>query len=119
MLEAASSMFMPKKKILRSDGASLIDIYESKKQDAWGRIIKAQYLADEEAKREKQRQLDQANQDYGRKLREQLDAEEHRKMLGLEQDSVFAAMEDQTVSILASRGCVLSAAHSFSLLLPT
>ena len=33
--------------ILRPDGASLLDIYESKKKDYWGKIIKAQYLEDE------------------------------------------------------------------------
>lgn len=40
------NIFMPKKTIRRSDGASLSDIYASKKADAWGTILKAQ-LRDE------------------------------------------------------------------------
>ena len=35
--------FMPKVTKLRADGASLHDIYLSKKQDFWGKIIKAQF----------------------------------------------------------------------------
>lgn len=38
--------FMPKRKILRPDGATLLDMYESKKKDMWGQIIKAQYRED-------------------------------------------------------------------------
>lgn len=38
---------MPKVTIFRPDGASLLDIYESKKKDTWGKIVKAQYLEDE------------------------------------------------------------------------
>jgi hypothetical protein len=40
--ELPENFFMPKKQILRSDGASLSDIYNSKKADSWGRILKAQ-----------------------------------------------------------------------------
>ena len=36
--------FMPKRSILRADGASLYDVYMSKRGDTWGKIIKAQYL---------------------------------------------------------------------------
>jgi hypothetical protein len=41
-IEITDNFFMPKKKILRSDGASLSDIYDSKKKDSWGKILKAQ-----------------------------------------------------------------------------
>jgi hypothetical protein len=44
--EVSENFFMPKKKILRADGASLFDVYRSKKDDTWGKIIKAQYLED-------------------------------------------------------------------------
>lgn len=40
------NFFMPKKKVLRPDGASLKDVYDSKKADMWGQIIKAQYKED-------------------------------------------------------------------------
>ncbi len=45
-IEMTDNYFMPKKKILRPDGATLLDIYESKKADTWGKIIRAQYLED-------------------------------------------------------------------------
>jgi hypothetical protein len=41
-IEITDNFFMPKKQILRSDGASLSDIYSSKKEDSWGKILKAQ-----------------------------------------------------------------------------
>ena len=44
--EVTENFFMPKKQILRADGASLYDIYRSKKDDTWGKIIRAQYLED-------------------------------------------------------------------------
>lgn len=45
-VEMTDHYFMPKKQILRSDGATLLDIYQSKQDDTWGKIIKAQYLED-------------------------------------------------------------------------
>lgn len=45
-IDMNDNYFMPKKKILRPDGATLLDIYESKKGDTWGKIIRAQYLED-------------------------------------------------------------------------
>ena len=33
------NIFMPKKTILRPDGASLFDIYKSKKEDSWGELV--------------------------------------------------------------------------------
>lgn len=44
--EMNDNYFMPKRTILRPDGASLIDIYNSKRDDTWGKIIKAQYKED-------------------------------------------------------------------------
>lgn len=41
------NFFMPKRSIHRPDGATLTEVYESKLQDTWGRIIKAQYIEDE------------------------------------------------------------------------
>ena len=42
----SDSYFMPKVSIPRPDGATLTDIYESKKQDTWGMILKAQIKED-------------------------------------------------------------------------
>ena len=41
------NFFMPKRAIQRPDGATLTEVYQSKLQDTWGRIIKAQYVEDE------------------------------------------------------------------------
>lgn len=41
-VEITDNFFMPKKQIQRSDGATLSDIYNSKKADSWGKILKAQ-----------------------------------------------------------------------------
>lgn len=45
-VEITEDFFMPKKSIQRSDGATLSDIYNSKREDSWGKILKAQ-LAEE------------------------------------------------------------------------
>jgi hypothetical protein len=41
-LEITDNFFMPKRSIQRSDGATLSDIYNSKREDSWGKILKAQ-----------------------------------------------------------------------------
>ena len=43
-IEINDNFFMPKREIMRSDGATLSDIYNSKKADSWGKILKAQIL---------------------------------------------------------------------------
>ena len=58
--------FMPKVQKLRPDGASLTMVYESKQQDLWGKIIKGQYIADEENKIVKRKQKEDANDEYAR-----------------------------------------------------
>ena len=47
ILRKTDSIFLPKKTIVRPDGASLMDVYESKQNDLWGKIIQAQYKEDE------------------------------------------------------------------------
>lgn len=91
---------MPKKKILRPDGASLLDVYESKKSDTWGHIIKAQYQEELEQNEIKRRERERANKEYGVRLKEQLDEKERARNLGMKEESNFAALEDATVSDL-------------------
>lgn len=45
-LDSDENFFMPKKKLVRADGASLYDVYLSKKGDTWGNILKAQIRED-------------------------------------------------------------------------
>jgi hypothetical protein len=71
--------FMPKKKILRADGASLHDIYLSKTQDFWGKMLKAQTRDYEEQKVQERLARHQVNDTYSRLLREQVASTEARK----------------------------------------
>ena len=41
-LSFGDDFFIPKTKLIRPDGASLSDVYESKKNDTWATILKAQ-----------------------------------------------------------------------------
>ena len=47
--------FMPKVRLQRSDGASLIDVYNSKRNDTWSKILKAQLREEEEEKSRKKK----------------------------------------------------------------
>jgi hypothetical protein len=64
--------FMPKVSKLRPDGASLLSIYDSKRQDLWGQIIRAQVVEDEVEKRVKRRQHEVSNSKYSELLTEQV-----------------------------------------------
>lgn len=61
-----ANYFMPKVQKVRPDGASLTMVYDSKKQDLWGKIIKGQYEADEHDKIVKRKQKEEANDEYAR-----------------------------------------------------
>lgn len=96
--EVGENFFMPKKKILRPDGASLLDIYQSKKADTWGKIIKAQYKEELEMNEVKRREKQKADEEYGIRLKQQLDERARAKEKGNKEDELFAALEDATVS---------------------
>lgn len=70
-----ANYFMPKVPICRPDGASLQSVYDSKRQDLWGQIIRAQVIEDEHQRREKRRERELANEAYSELLTEQV----HRK----------------------------------------
>lgn len=96
--EVSQNYFMPKRKILRPDGASLLDIYRSKKDDTWGKIIKAQYLEDELRKVERRKEKDRANEEYATLLKSQLDEIRRQKEFSVNENNVFAQLENATVS---------------------
>lgn len=96
--EVSENFFMPKKKILRQDGASLLDVYRSKQEDTWGKIIKAQYLEDEEKKLLARKKKEEDNEEYARRLKQQLDEIHQKKLFSMNEDSTFAQLEDATVS---------------------
>lgn len=101
--EVSENFFMPKKKILRPDGASLLDVYLSKKDDTWGKIIKAQYLEDEENKLHTRKKKEESNTEYAKRLKQQLDDIQQRKLLDMNENTLFAQLEDATVSFMLGK----------------
>lgn len=79
MLKLSDSMFMPKKTIVRPDGATYMDVYESKKGDLWGQIIKAQYLEDLENKKKDRFVKEKKNHDFAVQFKADLNDIEWRK----------------------------------------
>ena len=71
--------FIPKTPIRRPDGATLSDVYKSKKQDLWGKIIKQQYLESEDNKILNQMKKAKANEDFGKLLTAQLSDNDKRR----------------------------------------
>lgn len=88
-----NNLFMPIKTILRKDGASLSDVYESKKQDTWGKIIKAQYIEDEYMKKQKKIDRMKYEEDFGVKIKQQLKDNEVRRKLGNDDDEKLAKIQ--------------------------
>ena len=50
--------FMPKVRLQRPDGASLIDVYNSKRNDTWSKILKAQLREEEDETNRKKKVRD-------------------------------------------------------------
>lgn len=93
--------FMPKVSLLRADGSSLADIYQSKKEDAWGKIQLAQvYEADKKANAERKAKMEQA-QRYGVNLMQQMKSNHQKMDEWRRQEDRFGRMEPQTTKILA------------------
>jgi hypothetical protein len=63
---------MPKVRKLRPDGATLSQVYESKREDVWGKILKEQILEEEKTNMEKKIRKEMADANYGKALRQQL-----------------------------------------------
>lgn len=62
---------MPKVRKLRPDGATLSQVYESKREDVWGKILKEQIAEEDRINMEKKIRKDLADAEYGRALRQQ------------------------------------------------
>lgn len=92
----SDSYFMPKVSIPRPDGATLTDIYESKKQDTWGMILKAQVKEDEEQKKIKKQQKYKADEEFGVLIKKQIQDNRNAVMNATKQNNLFAKLEDST-----------------------
>lgn len=71
-LNTDTDIFLPKVRKLRPDGASLGDVYRSKKEDVWGKILREQLHEEEQKNLEKVKQKELMDATYGIKLREQV-----------------------------------------------
>lgn len=92
----SDSYFMPKVSIPRPDGATLTDIYESKKQDTWGMILKAQLKEEEEQKKINKKLKYKADEDFGNLLKKQIQDNRNAIANANKQDTHFAKLEDST-----------------------
>ena len=79
-LKFNDNYFMPKRTIQRPDGATLTEVYQSKRADTWASILKAQLRDEEEGKIVKRQEKFKADEDFGKKLKAQLD-DNHRRFL--------------------------------------
>lgn len=99
-----ANYFMPKVPILRPDGASLQSVYDSKRQDLWGQIIRAQVIEDEEEKIAKRRQQERANEAYADLLARQVHEKEEelkrirdreKKLAGFQPGGMFEVIDEK------------------------
>jgi len=88
--------YMPKVTITRPDGATLMDIYRSKQADTWSLVLKAQLRQEELQKAEKKKKKEEANETYGRLLKEQLAANFSRDQAGDTEGERLAAVVEAT-----------------------
>jgi hypothetical protein len=100
-VEITDNFFMPKREIFRSDGASLSDIYNSKRADSWGVILKAQLAEEEREKIRKKKAKDLADKRFGDLLKKQLDDRRQKGFEDVESDANFAALEGKTAQRMA------------------
>jgi hypothetical protein len=63
-------------------------------------LILCLHLLQEEKKKETRREKERQNEEYGRRLKEQVDEIHRQKLLATDQNNLFAALENATVSPL-------------------
>lgn len=95
-LSFGESYFIPKVKLVRPDGASLSDVYESKKNDSWGSILKAQVRESERQDKANIRKKHEADQNFGRVLRDQVFSNSQRMDCDKEIDEKYARIVEES-----------------------
>lgn len=88
-LKFNDNYFMPKRTIQRPDGATLTEVYMSKKADTWASILKAQLRDEEVEKIVKKQEKFKADEEFGKKLKAQLD-DNHRRFLSTLGNNILA-----------------------------
>lgn len=77
-LSFGDSYFIPKTKLMRPDGASLSDLYESKKNDSWAAIVKASVKENTMTEKEEIKARHNKDLKFGQALRAQVYANSQR-----------------------------------------
>lgn len=88
--------FMPKRSIQRPDGATLSDVYNSKREDTWGKIIRAQALEDVRKREQDHKDKLMRNEKFGTLLRKQLEDNRRRFEATAKANDNFANLEEET-----------------------
>ena len=86
--------YLPKVTITRPDGATLMDIYNSKRADTWARILKAQIKEEEEMKVDFKVTKEQKNEAFNQLVRKDLAAIALRKGAHDNSDEILAAIQE-------------------------
>jgi len=86
--------YLPKVVITRPDGATLMDIYNSKKADTWARILKAQIKEDEEMKVTYKMEKEQKNHSFHKLVQKDLASIAERKGAHDNSDEKLIAIQE-------------------------
>lgn len=111
-------IFMPKVRKLRPDGASLSQVYESKREDVWGKILKEQIVEEDRNNLEKKVRKEVADANYGRALRQQLREREaidkafvDRGEVMAKSSGVVSYLDTSNVAVWSVSGAVMSSSE--------
>lgn len=88
--------FMPKVRKLRPDGASLLDIYNSKREDTWGKIIRAQLRDEEIEKSKKKQEREKYEEEFGALVKKQIEDNKNRNDVDAEINEKLAKLSYET-----------------------
>lgn len=88
--------FMPKVTKFRPDGASLMDVYQSKREDTWSKIIQSQLREDEKRKQQLKEEREKYNEEFGALIKAQMESNLAKGAAGATEDERLAKLQDET-----------------------
>lgn len=88
--------FIPKTRLMRPDGATLSDVYESKKNDTWASILRATVKENAENEKRDTQAKYEADQKFGRVLRAQVESNSQRRDVDKELDEHYARIVEES-----------------------
>jgi hypothetical protein len=93
---SVQDFYMPKVTKMMPNGATLMDVYRSKQEDTWSKILKSQLADENRQKAQDKIKAMQANERYGIQLRDQLADNMRRTGLADGDNEKLAALVEQT-----------------------